>query len=438
MKYFGTDGIRATFRNSFLDEGFAFSLGQALASFMIKNHAKKKRVLIGRDTRPSGEILLNALHEGLKTKGFIGLSAGIVPTPALAFGTMDKKMAMGIMITASHNPVQDNGFKIFSSLGTKLNDSEEEEIESLINFKGKRTNSSIPESFCIIDSYLEHLAKNFPANLLAGKKIVVDLSNGATQETTPKLLKKLGAEVIVYNNGDGQINENVGSENPSMMSSKVIERKADFGIAHDGDGDRVIFCNSIGEVIPGDKILGLLAVHEQRYNRLQNNGFVATIHSNSGLDMSLKKRGIKLHRADVGDRRVAEMMRSEGCNLGGESSGHLIASDYLPTGDGLLTALLVARITYESGKSIDSLCQEIILWPSVEGSFKVIEKIPIQECDSLISNLSEAKARLGNKGRILLRYSGTEPKIRLLVEAVDQTRAKDEFTCLVKIIEKSL
>jgi phosphoglucosamine mutase len=438
MKYFGTDGIRATFGSTFLTEDFAFSLGKALASFMVKNQVKNKLVLIARDTRPSGEILVEALNGGLASKGFTGVSAGVVPTPALAFGTIYKKMAMGIMITASHNPAQDNGFKIFSSHGLKLSDQEEEEIEKMINPDRQGTKLTTPESLCLTDPYLKHLAKYFPDDLLRGKKIVVDLSNGATKETTSKLLQTLGADVFVFNNGNGQINDNVGSEHPSMIASKVTELKADFGIAHDGDGDRVIFCNSFGEVIPGDKILGLLAVHEQEYKRLLNNNFVATIHSNSGLDMSLKQQGIVLHRADVGDRKVAEMMRNKKSNLGGESSGHLIASDFLPTGDGLLTALLVARASYESGKSIDSLSDKITLWPSVEGAFRVNKKIPIQECESLRSNLSKAKARLGKDGRVLLRYSGTEPKIRLLVEASEQSQAQEVFDCLVKTIEKTL
>jgi phosphoglucosamine mutase len=248
----------------------------------------------------------------------------------------------------------------------------------------------------------------------------------------------LGAEIHAINLDSGEINDRVGSEYPEVMSQKVKELNADFGFAHDGDGDRVIFCNSNGEVIPGDKILGLLAINEAKHNRLPQKGFVATVHSNSGLDASLKEKGISLLRADVGDRKVAEMMRKECLNLGGESSGHVVASQYLPTGDGLLTALMVTRASYESKQSIHSLSDQIILWPSVEGSFLVKEKIPIEECDELYSIFQKVKVSLGERGRILLRYSGTEPKIRLLVEAVDSEKANDVYHTIAEIIEKTL
>ncbi|MDG1325361.1 MAG: phosphoglucosamine mutase [Opitutales bacterium] len=437
-KYFGTDGIRATFNNSFLNEDFAFSLGRALALFIQKNKIHGKQVLIGRDTRPSGNLLLHAFHQGLKSCGYKGFSAGILPTPALAFGTMEKKMAMGVMITASHNPVLDNGFKFFSSTGTKLEDSQETEIEALIS-PHQRPNEVPDTKFLkVTHSYLDHIQNFFPDDLLQGKKVVVDVSNGATHETSPHVLEKLGAEIKVFNNGTGNINADVGSEYPLMMAGKVKELNADFGIAHDGDGDRVIFCDSTGKIILGDKILGILALNEHQNQRLNNNGFVATIHSNSGLDASLQKHGIALHRSDVGDKNVAALMRKKGINMGGESSGHVVASDYLPTGDGLITALLVARASYEKKQTIDLLSKEIILWPSIEGSFKVIEKKPIEECEILHSCLLDVKSSLGKSGRVLLRYSGTEPKIRLLVEAIDQSMAKAAFDRLANTIDKCL
>ena len=268
--------------------------------------------------------------------------------------------------------------------------------------------------------------------------MVVDVSNGATHETSPLLLEKLGAETKIFNNGTGDINAGVGSEYPLMMASKVKELNADFGIAHDGDGDRVIFCDSKGNIIPGDKILGILALNEHQNQRLNNNGFVATIHSNSGLDASLQKHGIVLHRSDVGDKNVAALMRQKGLNMGGESSGHVVASDYLPTGDGLLTALLVARISYEKKQSIDLLSEEIVLWPSVEGSFKVKEKKPIEDCNDLNSSLLAVKSSLGKNGRVLLRYSGTEPKIRLLVEAIDKNITQTAYDRLAYAINKCL
>lgn len=438
MKYFGTDGIRSTFEKSFLNENFSFALGEALGAFMKEQNIHGDKVLIGRDTRPSGKALLSSFHQGLKENGFYGVSAGVLPTPALAFGVMEKKMSMGVMITASHNPAQDNGFKFFSALGKKLSDSEEESIERKILIKEKKLQIIETESIEIIESYVNYISGLFPQNMLKNKKIVIDLSNGATQQTTPTILKKLGAEIHAINLDSGEINDRVGSEFPDVMSQKVKELNADFGFAHDGDGDRVIFCNSNGEVIPGDKILGLLAINEAKHNRLPQKGFVATVHSNSGLDASLKEKGISLLRADVGDRKVAEMMRKECLNLGGESSGHVVASQYLPTGDGLLTALMVTRASYESKQSIHSLSDQIILWPSVEGSFLVKEKIPIEECDELYSIFQKVTVSLGERGRILLRYSGTEPKIRLLVEAVDSKKANDAYRTIAEIIEKTL
>ena len=438
MKYFGTDGIRSTFGKSFLNENFSFALGQALGGFMKKNNIHGKKVLIGRDTRPSGKVLLDTFNQGLKENGFYGFSAGILPTPALAFGVIEKKMSMGVMITASHNPTQDNGFKFFSALGKKLTDSEEESIEKRILIKNRKFQSHATKSLEVLDSYINYISGLFPKDLLKNKRVVVDLSNGATQHSTPIVLKNLGADVHTLSSGSGAINDGVGSEHPEIMSQKVKDLNADFGFAHDGDGDRVIFCNSTGEVIPGDKILGLLAIHEDKHNRLPNKGFVATIHSNSGLDASLKERGINLFRANVGDRKVAEMMRKECLHLGGESSGHIVASKYLPTGDGLLTALLVTRACYESKKSIHSLSKQITLWPSVEGSFTVKEKIPIEDCAELNSTFQKVKGFLGEQGRILLRYSGTETKLRLLVEAVNPEKANKAYQSIAKIIEKAL
>lgn len=438
MRYFGTDGIRSTFEKTFLNENFSFALGEALGKFMKEKNVRGNKVLIGRDTRPSGEVLLNSFNQGLKENGFYGISAGVLPTPALAFGVMEKKMSMGVMITASHNPAIDNGFKFFSSEGKKLSNSEEESIEKKIHIKKRKLQVIETESIEIIDSYINYILGLFPANMLKHKKIVIDLSNGATQQTTPIVLKELGAEIHAINLNSGEINEQAGSEHPKIMSQKVKELNADFGFAHDGDGDRVIFCNSSGEVIPGDKILGLLAINEDKHNRLPQKGFVATIHSNSGLDASLKKKGINLHRADVGDRKVAEMMREKCLNLGGESSGHVVASQYLPTGDGLLTALMVTRASYESKQSIHSLSNQIILWPSVEGSFLVKQKIPIKDCEELHSTFQKVKVSLGEYGRVLLRYSGTEPKIRLLVESVDSEKANNAYHAIAKIIEKTL
>ena len=440
MKYFGTDGIRSTFGSGFLTEKFAFALGEAVGKFIELKNLKPKKILLAKDTRPSGEILQNAFYSGLSECKISGVSAGIIPTPALALCVSKKNFAMGVMITASHNPVHDNGFKFFNSNGNKLQKSDEEIIEGLIEIKeGFLPNNTFREtSNSAKDLYFNHLVKNFPKGILKGKKIVADLANGATKETTPRILSDMGAKVISINTGNGKINDFVGSEYPSVLSDEVKQNSADFGIAHDGDGDRVIFCDSEGRIIKGDKILGLLAIHEKKQGRLPSNSIVATIHSNSGLQHSLKKYEITVHTSNVGDRFVAQKLKEINATLGGESSGHIIANNIAPSGDGLLTALLISRVLYESATSLFELAEQISLWPSKEGSFFVKEKIPLDSCYSLKKGLENANRILNKDGRILLRYSGTEPKIRLLVEAKESTVVEKIFTKIAKIIEDEL
>ena len=438
MKYFGTDGIRSSVNGSFLNENFAVNLGEAVAKFVKKNSTEKMPIIIGRDTRKSGESLLRSFSQGLNNQGLFAVSAGVVPTPVLAHGVIANNCHLGVMITASHNPQGDNGFKFFSQNGTKLSEKQESIIEKNISQKKHCVIERNVDSINITESYIKYILKLFPEGFLRGLKIVADLSNGATSTTTPKVLSELGAEVTAIHCGDGKINDGVGSEYPSLMAKKTNDENADFGIAHDGDGDRTIFSDSNGQIIEGDKILGLLALHEKTMGRLNNDLFVATIHSNSGLQASLEKYNISVLHSDVGDKKVAELMRNQCSNFGGESSGHLVASDFLPTGDGLLTAILIARVVIESKKDLRVLSDEITLWPSYEGSFVVKEKIPLEDCDLLKSELNKIKSNLKQNGRILVRYSGTESKIRLLVEAIDQTLAESTYNSLAKIIKKSL
>ena len=291
---------------------------------------------------------------------------------------------------------------------------------------------SYPKKIEIIDSYINHLLHIFPNDLLKDKKIVVDLSNGATQKTTPIVLEKLGAKIHILNSGTGKINDRVGSEYPQFLSHQVKHLNADFGFAHDGDGDRVIFCGSRGEIIPGDKILGLLAIHEEKKGRLTNKGLVATIHSNSGLDASLKSHGIDLLRTDVGDRNVAKLMRDRNINLGGESSGHIVASNYLPTGDGLLSALMTARASYESNQSIDYLSNQIILWPCIEGSFKVKEKVPISNCKDLHTELKKWKISLKTKVDYCCAIQAQNRKLDYLLKLQKNRKLRKHLLILQK------
>jgi len=437
MKYFGTDGIRGPYGGSFLNENFAHSLGKALGAHLQANGKSGQKVLLGRDTRPSGESLLSAFSQGLRAQGFHPLDAGILPTPALSSGVIHGNLGMGAMVTASHNPSQDNGFKFFSGKGEKLSPHEEKLIESQIDLSANFEASEVTlPRHDALEEYVARISGFFPDSFLRGYRVVADLANGATIGTTARVLSHFGAEVHSINEGEGVINDNAGSEHPKLMQDKVRETNAHFGLAHDGDGDRIVFADEKGKEIHGDQILGLLALDAESSSGLRGEGLVATEHSNSGLEESLAKYGLKLFRSQVGDRNVAALMQEKGCNLGGESSGHVVASDYLPTGDGLYTALLVAHAMVRNSKSLQELARSISLWPSKVSAVTVKEKIPLSEKPALVKSVEEAKLQLGQNGRILLRYSGTEPKIRLLVEGKQENMVAEIFCLLSEIIEK--
>ncbi len=438
-KYFGTDGIRAKYGSVIMNEEFAYRAGRAIGKFLEDKTASRPTVILGRDTRASGESLLQACGAGLARSGAQVINSGILPSPALAFGILYHEADFGVMITASHNPHQDNGIKCFSNKASKISLDEESLIEDLIDRTedSPPTPTSIP-SISHLDAYLESLLSRFEHGLLEGMRIALDLANGATAQSTPHILKLLGANIISSHCGEGRINEACGSENLDSLKASVIREKADLGIAHDGDGDRVRFLDQDGVVIDGDQILGLLALHAHRSNQLQNSLFVATIHSNSGLRQSLEARGVGLELSDVGDRNVYLAMKEFASNWGGESSGHVIATDYLPTGDGLFAALMVLQAVRNSQKSISELADEILLWPSRAGSFSVAEKIPIEQAPALSKALAAERDQIGNSGRILLRYSGTESRIRLLVEGKSMSLVNSIFENLGKEIQKAL
>ena len=439
MNYFGTDGIRGPYGDPVINESFARSLGNGLGAHLIASGKRAQSVLLGRDTRPSGESLQNAFGQGLQDRGFTPLDAGIIPTPALSSAVMNGKLCMGAMITASHNPSQDNGFKLFSGAGEKLSTKEEELIESQIDLSKNIAARPVDlPKHDALKEYVERLVGFFPDGFLKGYKVVADLANGATIATTAKVLAHFGAEVLSMHEGEGIINEDSGSEHPKLMQEKVRQTGSHFGLAHDGDGDRVVFADEKGLLIHGDRVLGLLALDAGNSSRLKGNGLVATEHSNSGLGESLRRHGFDFFRSPVGDRNVSALMKEKGCNLGGESSGHVVSSDYLPTGDGLYTALLVAHAMARSTKTLQELARAIILWPSKVGAIVVKEKIPLSGQPALTKSLEEANLKLGQDGRILLRYSGTEPKIRLLVEGKQEELVADIFCQLSKIIEKTL
>jgi phosphoglucosamine mutase len=438
-KYFGTDGIRSSYGSEIMNEAFARKVGQAIGVFIKKDIQGIPTVAIASDTRPSGESLKHSLILGLRDMAIQVLDFGVVPTPTVAFGILQKKASFGVMITASHNPSTDNGIKCFTVNATKLEIEDELILEDLITQKHPvSTTRPEPISLAIEELYLQHIWQHFPQLDLSGMPIALDCANGATQFTTPLMLEKLGATVSCIHNGDGVINEKCGSEHMESLQNLVTSEKTLIGIAHDGDGDRVRFVDPTGAVVDGDQILGLLALSAKREGKLRSSTFVSTVHSNQGLASSLMKNDVSLVTSDVGDRHVYLKMREKGSNWGGESSGHVICTDYLPTGDGLYAALSLLQTLQIKNSSIDTLAGEIQLWPSLSGSFVVSSKTPIEDIPELSEKLSYAVEQLGSDGRILLRYSGTEPKIRLLVEGKSLDLIEPHYKNLSSLIQKEL
>ena len=439
-RFFGTDGIRGKVGGSCINQKFAYRLGLAIGSFLDRKDEHGATVLIGRDTRPSGEELASAIASGLFNSGFSPMLAGVLPTPALAHALVVNEMRFGIMITASHNPASDNGFKLFDHMGSKLSKDQELAIEEQI-LRASEVQVAVAKSFPRLDtlsSYRDHILGMLSENALSDFRIVADLSNGATTVTTPEILRELGAEVITIAAGEGAVNHGVGSEHPQVLAEKVKATQADIGLAHDGDGDRVILCDNQGKVVHGDKLLGLLALHAKRKGKLSDSVLVATVQSNSGLERSLNNLDVRLARSEVGDRNVVELMRELGANLGGESSGHIIASDHLPSGDGLLSFLLASQAVLETDSPLSVLADEIDLAPCIENAYRVRDKTPLESLPELMEIVTREEQILGKEGRVLLRYSGTELKIRLLVEALDSNQAEDVFHTLEQALRKAL
>lgn len=424
-KYFGTDGVRGPFNGPVINADFAWRLGAAAGKLLAYQEVTDPVVVIGRDTRFSGPILEKALAAGLASAGATVWSLGVVPTPAVSFAVRHFGAALGVVVTASHNPAADNGIKFFSDSGSKLDDAVEAEMESLLpeqtdpDFSIERTPTL--EELPAESAYLKRLSEILPANALTGWKIVVDVCHGASHRTTPSLLKTLGADVAVLNdNPDGRnINLDCGSQHPEGARTRVLEMGARVGIAHDGDADRVILVDEKGGVLDGDEILAILAAHFLSANRLNHKTLVATAQSNVGLRKFMEDAGGHLEITDIGDRYVIARMLEGGFNLGGESSGHIICSDIAPCGDGLLAALLVLEAMIATGKPLSELKRGLTRFPQAAKAIRVSSKPELSTLSVIPAAIAKGEEQLGKSGRILVRYSGTEPKIRLLVEGPD-------------------
>ena len=446
MKLFGTDGIRGRANQSPMTGEMAFEIGRAAAYVLKKKHGRNM-ILIGKDTRLSGYMLESALTSGMCSMGMDVVLVGPMPTPGIAFVTRSLRVDAGIVISASHNPYDDNGIKFFSSEGFKLPDSIEREIEEAV-FSGslkdiRPLGSEIGKAHRVDDAagrYIEYVKATFPKGMtLEGVKVVVDCANGASYKITPFVLDELGAEVIAINNKpDGKnINAGCGSTHPQAMQKEVLKHKAHIGIAHDGDGDRTIFCDEKGEIIDGDKIMAICAIDMKKEKRLKNNIVVTTVMSNLGFEVFLKKSGIKIVRTQVGDRYVVEEMLRQGCNLGGEQSGHIVFMDHNTTGDGAISALQVLAVMCKTGKPLSKLASGIPIYPQVLLNVPVPKPKSIEKFPAVMSAIKKAEHQLKG-GRILVRPSGTEPKIRIMVEGSSMHKITALAEELAEVIKSNM
>jgi len=454
QKIFGTDGVRGTANVEPVTAETALKLGRAAAHVFktLESEARgrgRHKIVIGKDTRLSGYMLENAISSGILSMGVDVLFIGPLPTPGVAYVTRSLRADAGIVITASHNPYADNGIKFFRADGYKLDDKIEDQIEHLV-FSGEIENirptaDEIGKAVRIDDAlgrYIEFAKASFPRGMtLEGLRIVVDCAHGASYKSTPSVLHELGAEVIVYGHRpDGtNINKDCGSMHPAQMCHNVVEHQAHLGIAHDGDADRVLLCDETGRLIDGDDIMAIAALDMLAEKTLAKKTLVTTVMSNAGLEAAVKSAGGRIIRTAVGDKNVIDEMLRGGFNFGGEQSGHLIFRDFSTTGDGLVAALQILRIIRMQQKPLSQLAKCWTRFPQLVTNVKVREKKPFGQLDGLDQLVSKAETELaGQGGRVFLRYSGTEPKARLLLEGRDAKLLERWSKKICGIIQKQI
>jgi len=429
-KLFGTDGVRGVANIHPMTTETAMQLGRAAAYIFKSSSRRRHRIVIGKDTRLSGYMLESALVAGICSMGVDVLLVGPLPTPGIANITKSMRADAGVVISASHNPFQDNGIKFFSGDGFKLPDEIELKMEKLLDSKKiealRPTATEVGKAFRIDDAagrYIVFLKNSFPPELdLAGLKIVLDCGNGAAYKVAPAVFEELGAEVIplgVKPNGTN-INAGCGSLHPEVISEAVKQHRADIGIALDGDADRVIVCDEFGNEVNGDQIMAICATDMISRKLLKKKTLVATVMSNMGLDIALRKVGGKIIKTAVGDRYVVEEMRKGGYNLGGEQSGHLIFLDNNTTGDGVLAALQLLAVMRRREKPLSELAEVMIPLPQVLVNVRVRERQDIMTIPPVAAAIKGVEEKLGNEGRVLIRYSGTEPLLRIMLEGQDK------------------
>ena len=449
MKLFGTDGIRGKAGTAPLVPETVARVGAALVKTMIANDPSHRlRYVIGRDTRESGTWIEDELARGLSSEGATVVSAGVVPTPAVAYLARTEGFDAGIVISASHNPYEDNGIKVFGGAGTKLT----EQLEASVEASVADASWSVPSGATLpsrdsgvrknlAQHYVQHLLEIMKsAGPLAGSKIVIDCANGATAPFAPELFEQLGFSVdaIGVDPNGRNINLNCGSTHLDGLAKAVVEKQARLGVAFDGDGDRALFVDHDGKVVDGDATLLMSAVYLKDRGRLPGPAVVATVMSNIGLEIALRDRGIELVRTAVGDKYVMEEMVKRGFALGGEQSGHVIFSDHLFTGDGLATALNVLRIMADTGQELSALASQLVTYPQVLVNVRVKQKTDLATVPAIASTMRRVEEHLSGNGRLLVRYSGTEPLLRSMLEGKDDVEIKQWADQIANVVRENL
>jgi phosphoglucosamine mutase len=446
-KLFGTDGVRGVANLEPMTSETAMKLGRA-AAHLFKRRSGRHQIVIGKDTRLSGYMLESALTSGICSMGVDVLLVGPLPTPAIAFLTRSLRADAGVMISASHNPYQDNGIKFFANDGSKLPDEIELRIEDLITSNEiehlRPTADEVGKAFRIDDAegrYIEFVKRSLPRQLdFQGLRVVVDCANGAAYKVAPKVLRELGAMVwVIGDKPDGMnINAKCGAVDPQSLQEAVVEHEAHIGIAHDGDADRSVFVCEQGKVIDGDHAIAALALDLHQCGQLKRHTLVGTVMSNFGLELAMAKAGITLVRTPVGDRYILERMMAEGYNLGGEQSGHLIFLDHNTTGDGLISALQVLSLMKRTGRPLSDLARCMTAVPQILLGVPVKQKPDLSTLPDVQSAIKAAEVKLNGTGRVLIRYSGTEPLLRIMVEGEQDAMIRSVADDLVGVVRTHL
>ena len=445
-RLFGTDGVRGVAGHPPLDRATVRRLGAALVRALPHHQGSgaSPHLLVGRDTRESGVWIEEELAHGAAGEGAAVTSVGVVPTPAIAYLARRTEYDLGVVISASHNPYQDNGIKVFSGKGEKFTEDVERQVEAIVadaSWQAARGDALTVQNADLVDAYLDHLRAVLPEPSIARQfRIAVDCANGATTSVAPRLFAALGVEtVVIGNQPDGRnINLGCGSTHPEALAALVVERRCDLGVAFDGDGDRAIFVDERGTIVDGDAVLLMCGRQLQREGRLRGNAIVATVMSNIGLELALKPLGIELLRTAVGDKYVMEEMVKRGLSLGGEQSGHIIFSDYLFTGDGLCTALNVLRTIALSKRSLAELAADLTTYPQVLLNVRVREKVDLKTVPAVAAAIARVETRVADHGRLLIRYSGTEPLLRVMLEGRNQDEIRGWAQEIVDVVKQTL